>query len=284
MDDNKCRICGSDTFILFQTKVLFKYDVNFHKCPKCSFMQTDYPYWIDEAYEIAIPAVDTGLMRRNLLYSTATENILKTSFDYNSKFLDFAGGFGMFVRLMRDKGFDFFWDDKYCENIFAQHFTLEDLPKGTKFEAVTSFEVFEHVPDPIQEIEKLFEYSDTIIFSTELIPNKEIKSEKDWWYLTVDSGKHVSFYTKDAFNVICEKFSCNFYTNGHDLHILTKKKLNKNPLIHERTTWDKVIDKLVRILSNTKTKNVPDVHLVSKLHSDYLYLRGLEKEKNSSQT
>jgi hypothetical protein len=50
------------------------------------------------------------------------------------------GGYGMFVRLMRDGGFDFHREDPLCDNLFAQGFDRQD--DGT-FELVTAFEVFE---------------------------------------------------------------------------------------------------------------------------------------------
>ncbi len=37
-------------------------------------------------------------------------------------FLDYAGGYGVFTRLMRDIGFDFYWHDPYTQNLFANGF------------------------------------------------------------------------------------------------------------------------------------------------------------------
>lgn len=273
MNNNKCLICGGETNILFSTRVLHKYDVSYHKCTCCGFIQSDAPHWLDEAYSDAITSMDIGLIYRNLVYSSAVENVLKTSFDYTKKFLDYAGGYGMYVRLMRDKGFDFYWDDKYCENLFAKHFTLEELEQGQKFEAVTAFEIFEHLANPLEEIEKLFGYSDSIIFSTEIVPDKELTNPGDWWYFAPEGGQHISFYTKQAFEVIASKFSCNFYSNGKDLHILTKKTLKKNPLDYTRTFWDKVADRLIGILGRSKSNAPVAINLSSKIPQDVQYIR-----------
>jgi hypothetical protein len=58
--------------------------------------------------------LDTGIMQRNLYLSKITAFILLLFFDCRKKFLDYAGGYGVFVRLMRDYGFDFYWYDKYA--------------------------------------------------------------------------------------------------------------------------------------------------------------------------
>lgn len=271
--NNKCLICEGETSNLFSARVLHKYDINYHRCSCCGFIQSDTPYWLDEAYSDAITSMDIGLIYRNLVYSSLVEKVIKTSFDYNKKFLDYAGGYGMYVRLMRDKGFDFYWDDKYCDNLFAKHFTLEELDKDQKFEAVTAFEIFEHLANPLEEIEKLFNYSDSIIFSTELVPDKEITSTNDWWYFAPEGGQHISFYTKNAFDIIAKKFSCNFYSNGKDLHILTRKTLKKKPLDSRRTLWDKIADRLIRIIGRTKSNAPTNVYLSSKIPQDVQYIR-----------
>ena len=35
------------------------------KCPKCGYVQTETPYWLEQAYVHAINRSDTGLLRRN---------------------------------------------------------------------------------------------------------------------------------------------------------------------------------------------------------------------------
>lgn len=275
----KCLICGGNTDKIFTAKVLEKYDVGFHQCADCGFIQTDTPTWLDEAYSDAIISGDVGLVRRNLSFSVQLDQILKKSFDYNSKFLDYAAGYGLFVRLMRDRGFDFYWDDKYCENIFAQHFTLSDLPSTTKFEAVTAFEVFEHLVNPMEEIEKLFNLSDTIIFSTDLVPDTKFDNVDQWWYFVPHGGQHIAFYTRKSLQIIAEKFGCAVYTNGSDLHILTKKKLSSNALVQTRTTRDKITDRLINMLSNAKSDAPSQINLGTKVEQDAAYVLNLQLNK-----
>ncbi len=51
----------------------------------------------------------------------------------------------MFVRLMRDNGFDFYRSDRQCENLFAKGFEAS-LDVSPSYELLTAFEVFEHLP------------------------------------------------------------------------------------------------------------------------------------------
>ena len=46
---------------------------------------------------------------------------------------------------MRDKGYDFYWQDIYSKNLYATDF---EYTKNTKYEMLTAYEVFEHLPDP----------------------------------------------------------------------------------------------------------------------------------------
>jgi hypothetical protein len=207
-----------------------KHQVDYYKCPNCGFIQTEKPFWLDEAYGKAITDLDIGLVSRNISLANIIEKVIKGSFDPKKKFLDFAGGYGLFVRLMRDKGFDFYREDKYCENIFAQFHDLNDLHSKKKFEIVTAFEVFEHLENPMEEIEKMLEYSDSIIFSTELQPKKEIKGSDDWWYFVPETGQHVSFYSEKTLKYIAQKLHLSFFTSNGTLHLLSKRKFEKDPL------------------------------------------------------
>ena len=56
---------------------------------------------------------------------------------------NYAGGYGIFTRMMRDIGFDFYWLDKYADNLLTNGFEY-NKKIHKKIEAITSFESFEH--------------------------------------------------------------------------------------------------------------------------------------------
>ena len=229
MSKKNCKICSSTIKHIFNSKILDKYDVGYYKCTNCGFIQTDEPYWLDEAYGNAITNLDLGLISRNLNYAERISNLIINNFDINAKFLDYAGGYGMFTRLMRDKGFDYYHQDKFCANLYAQNFELDNLPKNSKFELVTAFEVFEHFTDPMEEIKKIFKYSDVVVFSTELYPDLEFSNSNQWWYFTPETGQHIAFYSKKSLEFIAGAMNLFFYTQD-SLHILSKTKLNEKKL------------------------------------------------------
>ena len=102
-----CKICTQQTTQIFKAKILNKYEINYFHCEHCGFLQTEEPYWLDEAYSESINISDTGYMQRNLMLSGKLTILLALFFDKNGKFLDYAGGYGVFVRMMRDIGFDY---------------------------------------------------------------------------------------------------------------------------------------------------------------------------------
>lgn len=143
----------------------------------------------------------------------------------------------MFVRIMRDEGYDFYRQDKYCENMFAKFFDISDFEKDRNlekhFELLTAFEVFEHLKNPLDEISNMFFYSDTILFTTEMYKEEYFGNTRNWWYFSPATGQHISFYSKETFEYISKKLSCTYY-NDQNIHLLTYKKFNYNPLAQIR--------------------------------------------------
>lgn len=219
----KCKICDHSSDYLFTKKVLNKYDVKYYRCSHCFFIQTEEPYWLGESYTSAITSLDIGLINRNLNLSRISQALIIKYFNTGKRFLDFGGGFGLFVRIMRDNGFNFYRQDKFCENLFAKHFDIEDLDNKNDFELLTAFELFEHLQDPLQGVEEMLNYSKNIIFSTELSPNENISS---WWYLVPEVGQHVSLYHYKSLLEISKKYNLHFYTNNSNIHMFSEKKIN----------------------------------------------------------
>jgi hypothetical protein len=218
-----CKICNSNAKQVFNSKILKKYDVKYFKCDNCGYLFTEEPFWLDEAYSRSINLSDTGLLDRNIYFSKVLSVLIYFCFNKNGLFLDYAGGYGVFTRLMRDIGFDFYWHDPYTQNLFANGFE-KDIKPDSKFELITAFEVFEHLVSPKEEIEKMLSYSKTIVFSTELL-SKEIPDPNEWWYYGFNHGQHISFYTEKTIMMIANHFNLNYYRLP-SLHILTKKRIN----------------------------------------------------------
>jgi hypothetical protein len=201
--------------------MLGKYAAEYFRCSVCGFMQTEEPYWLNEAYSSAINEIDLGTVNRAIIGSRAVEGLILSSFDERAKFVDYGAGYGVFVRLMRDRGFDFYWRDRYCENLFAKNFIAKD---GMRFELLTAFEVFEHLSDPISEIEKMLALCENVLFSTLLVPDGAQTGK--WWYFGPDHGQHISFYTIESLRVLAERFGLRLCSDGRELHLLSRKRVN----------------------------------------------------------
>jgi len=219
-----CKICGNKSEKKFSAKILNKYKVSFFYCERCGFLFTEDPYWLEEAYKSPINVSDTGYLQRNINLSKKITSLLYLFFNRSGKFLDWAGGYGVFVRLMRDIGFDFYWDDKYAPNLFAKGFEYKKI-KNEKIEAITTFESFEYLANPIEELENMLQISKNIIFTTELLPYP-IPDPTKWWYYGLNHGQHISFYSEKTFKFIASKYMLNYF-NLNGLHVLSAKKLPK---------------------------------------------------------
>lgn len=221
-----CNICGKESQKIFSKKVLFKYDVDYFKCNSCLFIQTEKPYWLQEAYRDAITSLDLGLVSRNQYLAVVVKAMVNSFFNKDSKFLDYGGGYGLLVRMLRDSGFDYYREDKYCDNLFAKNFDISDLTNKIGFELVTAFELFEHLQDPLTEIEKILSKGKNILFSTDLQPYDQ--NVESWEYIAPEIGQHISFYHYETLLFIGETFKMNVYSNKKNIHLLTRKKLNNH--------------------------------------------------------
>ena len=204
-----------------------KYPVDYFYCRNCGFLQTEKPHWLEEAYRCAINDLDTGLLQRNIYYSKIATVILSRYFKKDAEFLDYGGGYGIFTRLMRDNGFNFFIYDPNCPNLFAKEFQFN--PEINQISLITSWECFEHFENPLVDLEKMLKISRNIMFSTELLP-EDIPNPDKWGYYGFEHGQHISFYSKKTFLFLSKKFNLKYYS-ARNLHVLTEKKLHSASLL-----------------------------------------------------
>jgi len=203
---------------VFDSVILGKYDVNYYACKNCGFLSTESPYWLEESYASPINLTDTGILGRNIYLSKIVSILLSVCFNHNSKFLDYGAGYGILVRLLRDVGFDFYWSDAYAQNVFAKGF---ESTAGESYALTLSFETFEHFPDPIYEIDRMFGLSKNLLFSVELFDDASIPDANVWWYYGREHGQHISFYTLRTLRFIASKYNKVLYTNNKDIHMFS---------------------------------------------------------------
>lgn len=220
-----CPVCCCSREFSFTATVLGKYPVEYLHCQHCGLVQSEKPYWLDEAYGEAIAAADTGLVMRNFSLSTKLAGIIYYCLDPRATYIDIAGGYGMLVRLMRDQGFNFYWQDKYCTNALARGFE-ENEATNTPIAGLTAFEVLEHVYDPVAFVSEALSRRKvkTLIFSTQVYFG-DSPPPQDWWYYSFATGQHISFYQGRTLQVIAEKLGLRFYS-ANGMHIFTDHKLN----------------------------------------------------------
>jgi len=217
-----CKICGHPVDKYFNTPVLRKYPVDILHCPNCGFLFPAEVFWLKEAYQHPINLEDTGMLERNIKFAKIISVILYCFFKRQGQFLDFAGGYGIFTRLMRDAGFQFYWNDPHTPNLFARGCESE-LNSGQKFELITAFEVFEHFENPLEEISRLCSLSDNLLFSTLLLPSRPPEAS-EWWYYGFEHGQHISFYSRKTLEILAQKYQRNLLSS-HNLHLFTTKKI-----------------------------------------------------------
>lgn len=212
----KCRLCNVPISSTFAKATMLERDVLYYDCPSCGYLQTEEPTWLEEAYASPINSSDTGIMARNISNVPIVIATLSVMGKRNARVVDYAGGYGFLVRMLRDKGIDALWSDPYTDNLVARGFEYT----GQEAALVTAFEAFEHFYDPCKEISNMLKIAPNILFSTNLVPSPTPQPTQ-WWYYGLEHGQHIGMYRMKTLQYIAQKYHLHLLTDGGSMHLLT---------------------------------------------------------------
>ncbi|MFO1316707.1 MAG: class I SAM-dependent methyltransferase [Burkholderiales bacterium] len=150
---------------------------------------------VDPDYADARPRANAGLLQAML-----DGDVLEL------RHLDYGGGNGLLSELMRGAGWQSASYDPFADRDI-------DLREFGRFDLVTAFEVFEHVPDPVRLVEELVSMLDVdgVIFFSTLLSDGSLRSGQklDWWYASPRNG-HISLYSSASLSRLGAKHGLNF--------------------------------------------------------------------------
>ncbi|WP_133178005.1 class I SAM-dependent methyltransferase [Rhizobium rhizogenes] len=227
----KCKICGDASKSLSKEQVLGKHFTNLYECQSCNFIFMDPIYWLDEAYQRPITALDLGYVERNLRSADFVEQLL-APLPPSLLFVDYGGGTGMFVRMMRDRGFRFHIVEPYTETTFANNCEA-NVDRFGRYGALTAIEVFEHLPNPIASFKEMLTFSSAILFTTELYPNSR-PAFGTWWYSGLEHGQHVSFHSEKSLEALGRQFGLKYKRLSSNWHLIAPAD---HALMNSPTKW-----------------------------------------------
>jgi hypothetical protein len=257
--DTTCRICGERGVPYGSTRILSRYCVSYSLCHTCGYLQTDRPYWLEEAYASPIASSDVGVVRRNLQLASAVQALifglsgdnsapdlpllaLKLAEKLNASrlfhyllgrylaklrpprigpCLDYGGGYGLMVRLLRDAGIEAYWQDPHSPNLFARGFEWEQAACD-RFQLVTAFEVWEHLAEPLPQLETMFALGENLLCSTLLLDDPPARPGK-WWYFSPETGQHVGFFSGVTLHYLAERLNMHYLCLDRGLHLFTRR-------------------------------------------------------------
>ncbi len=232
-----CPVCSGSMEFCFTAQVLGKYPAQYEVCNKCGFLRAHEPHWLNEAYSSAIAAADTGFVMRNIALACKLAGVLYwiEGERGGGRYLDAAGGYGMLTRLMRDFGFDFYWADKYCENLLAPGFEYSQTQGPCR--AVTAMEVLEHLADPAVFIEETLALSGahTLLFTTEIYEGSPPQPDA-WWYYAFSTGQHIGFFQRRTLENLGARLKLHF-ASANGIHIFSKAAINERLLRSVTGRW-----------------------------------------------
>ena len=128
--------------------------------------------------------------------------------------LDYGGGSGLLAKILKDSK----WESVSYDPLVDTDASIDQLGK---FDLITAFEVFEHVPDVqklMENLRSLLSPNGIILFST-LISDDDIQINKklSWWYASPRNG-HISLFSRKSLTILAQNYGLKLFSFSAGFH------------------------------------------------------------------
>ena len=135
------------------------------------------------------------------------------------KHLDYGGGSGLLSHLLNNAG----WQSKSYDPFVNIDVDLKSLGK---FDFITAFEVFEHVPNLqklLNDLSSLLVDDGVVLFTT-LLSDGQIEANKriTWWYASPRNG-HISLFSQTSLSLFCANHGFQQASFSAGLHAMLRQ-------------------------------------------------------------
>lgn len=222
---SRCRLCGESAPIAFIRPVYDVSAVAYYHCDSCGFTETEEPSWLERAYETPIHASDTGMVRRNLAMQGVLAVFMWLMRIDESLGLDYAGGYGLLTRLMRDIGYDFRHLDPFAPNLFAAQAEWSETCGAPT--VVSALEYLEHLVEPVEEFGNVTALNPRYIVTSTVVNPYAGPPDPEWWYLAPQSGQHVGFFMPPTLVELGRRTGYPYVSVGPEYQLFSQTPLPK---------------------------------------------------------
>jgi hypothetical protein len=221
---DRCRVCDTPTDPFAEAQVLGSVPALYERCPRCGLVLATRPVWLQQAYSAPITRLDIGLLDRCMLLANVTAAVLRSERLRGGRFLDWAGGYGVLTRMMRDRGFDFAHWDPMTSNVFAEGH--EQPPGQHRFDLVTGFEVLEHLERPVAELDEVASSTDRLLLTTQILPEPAPRPG-EWWYYTLETGQHITLFSEQSLHELAQRLGFDGVVTGSFVHLFHRGPVSR---------------------------------------------------------